>query len=143
MRPISRGRVGLRSGRAEDPLSTDPNYMDSEEDRRVVRRAARLGLLFSPGSLPALSLPRGQAECRCERNHSARRVHQDGRVGRVSPLWNMQGERLRVIDASVMPSVPSANINAAALMLAERAGDLLLGQPTMQAEPLKFVAWVG
>ena len=49
-------------------------------------------------------------------------------------------ERLRVIDASVMPSVPSANINAATIMLAERASDLLLGRPTMQAEPLKFIA---
>lgn len=47
-------------------------------------------------------------------------------------------ENLRVIDASVMPSVPSANINAATIMLAERASDMLLGNPMLPAEPLPF-----
>ena len=37
-------------------------------------------------------------------------------------------ERLRVIDASVMPQVTSANTNAAALMIAERGARLVLGE---------------
>jgi choline dehydrogenase len=49
-------------------------------------------------------------------------------------------ERLRVIDASSMPFMPTANITAATIMLAERASDLVLGLPTMRAEPLQFVA---
>lgn len=40
-------------------------------------------------------------------------------------------QNLRVIDASVMPSLPSANINAATIMLAEKASDLLLHKPTV------------
>lgn len=71
--------------------------------------------------------------CRMGTKHDASAVvGPDVRVRKV--------ERLRVIDASVMPSVPSANINAATIMLAERASDLLLGRPTTQAEPLKFIA---
>lgn len=47
-------------------------------------------------------------------------------------------DSLRVIDASVFPSVPSANINAATIMLAEKASDLLLGKPPLKPEALPF-----
>ena len=160
MRPTSRGRVRLRSRQPEDSLSIDPNYMDTEEDWRVMRESIRLGLLFSrqpafrrfhyredmPGvdvsataavdefiRLDASSAYHPCGTCKMGTNHDESAVvGADLRVKRV--------ERLRVIDASVMPSLPSANINAATIMLAERASDLLLGRPMMQAEPLKFVA---
>ncbi|MPW21578.1 choline dehydrogenase [Paraburkholderia sp. CNPSo 3157] len=160
MRPTSRGRVRLKSMHAEDPLSIDPNYMDTEEDWRVMRESVRLGLLFSrqPAfrrfhyreDMPGVDVSAIAAVDEFIRRDASSAYHPCGtcKMGAkhdssavVGPDLKVRGvERLRVIDASVMPSVPSANINAATIMLAERASDLVLGRPTMRAAPLQFVA---
>lgn len=41
-------------------------------------------------------------------------------------------ERLRVVDASVMPAMISANLNAATLMIGEKGADLVLGKPALE-----------
>jgi choline dehydrogenase-like flavoprotein len=50
----------------------------------------------------------------------------------LQPDLKVRGvDGLRVVDASALPDMPSAHINAIVMMLAERASDLIRGRPTL------------
>lgn len=158
MRPTSRGAVRLRSAKVSDPLLIDPNYMATDEDWHVMREAMRLGLEFA--SQPALKrynyredtpgphIRGAKAMDAFIREDAASAYHPCGtcKMGQPddpmtvvdSQLRVIGIENLRVIDASVFPSVPSANINAATIMLAEKASDILLDNPALPQEALPF-----
>jgi choline dehydrogenase len=143
IRPVSRGSLRLASADPDaDPL-LDPAYLADDVDLEALTAAAEL--CREIGRQPALSewmreelypgpSVRGGEELRdYVRRNAITYHHQVGtcRMGVdelavVDPELRVRGlDGLRVADASVMPEVPSGNTHAAAVMIGERAADLV------------------
>ena len=147
-RPDSKGYVRLRSSDPFDPPIIQPNYLDLESDRRVLLAGMRLArrLLKSRPLEPYYlreDFPGPEVETDEDLLEAAKRrgtttFHPSGtcRMGPATDpvavvddqlrVHGLQG--LRVIDASIMPTMLSANLNAATMMIAEKASDVLLGR---------------
>jgi choline dehydrogenase len=142
-RPESRGTVSLRSSSpADDPL-IDPQYLSSPHDRGVTREALRLmrQILQQPAlnSWRAEEIAPGRdvvADDELDtfiQETGGRGFHSCGtaRMGHDNTSVVDQGlrvldvEGLRIADASIMPTIPSGNTNAATIMIAEKAGDMI------------------
>ena len=150
-RPESRGHVRLRSADpAEAPL-VQPNYLADPRDQVVLLSALKLArrLMAAPAMAPYFAgeiLPGPAVASDDELLDFARRrgstaYHLVGtcKMGPADdPQAVVDGELkvrglqgLRVVDASVMPQVPSANTLAATLMVAEKAADLIRARPPL------------
>jgi len=140
----SRGSVHIRSADPAAPPSIRYNYLAAENDRRViveglkfVRRLCATPPMkdyvageFSPGDGVQTDAD-WLAYCR-EMGETVFHPTSTCSIGKVvdEKLKVMGVENLRVIDASVMPAVPSGNINAAVIAVAEKAADLIKGAST-------------
>ena len=145
LRPESRGHLRLRSADPDAHPLIHPNYLSSETDRRtivegvrVARRIAEHEPLRSevisehaPG--PDVATDDDNAILEWVRNTATTIYHPTGtcRMGVddravLDPGLRVRGvEGLRVADCSIMPEIVSANTNAPAIMIGERASDLI------------------
>ena len=152
-RPESKGYVRLRSSDPFEAPIIQPNYLALESDRRVLLAAMRLArrLLKSkplepyygcedfPGPVvesddELLGAAKQRGTTTFHPAGTCRMAPAGDPVAVVDEELRVHGlERLRVIDASIMPTMLSANLNAATLMIAERASDMILGRPPLAA----------
>jgi choline dehydrogenase len=144
LRPESRGEVRLRSRDPFDAPKIQPNYLSAEADKRVAADAIRLTRrIVAQAPLqrfsPAEYLPGDASQSEADLWRAAGDIgttifHPVGtaKMGHdpmavVDDRLSVHGmERLRVVDASVMPTITSGNTNSPVLMIAEKASDMIL-----------------
>jgi choline dehydrogenase-like flavoprotein len=146
LHPQSRGAVGLRSANPLDPPRVHVNAFGEQADIDTVIRgieAARRIYSTPPQSELVASELRPGAGCASHTDLTAY-VRQNGGITQhpvgtckmgiddaavVDSQLRVRGiERLRVADASIMPTVTGGNTNAPTIMIGEKASDLILGQ---------------
>ena len=155
-RPDSTGFVRAKSS---DPFAApviQPNYLAAESDRRVLlagmkiaRRLLKsqaLGKYYDREEFPGSEKQSDEELMTAAKQRGTTTFHLMGTC-RMAPdtdptavvddQLRVRGlEGLRVVDASVMPTMPSANLNASVLMIAEKAADMIRGKAAPEAVKL-------
>jgi len=143
LRPESRGHIRIRSTDPFEPPAMQPNYLATDLDRRTAVAAVKAARAIA--ATPAMQ-PYVKRELRpgpeagddaallefC-RNQGATIFHPSGTCRMGRDAMAVLDERLcvhgvaglRVIDCSAMPTLVSGNTNAAAVMMAEKAADMI------------------
>ena len=146
LRPESAGHLTLRSANMDDHPEIHPNYLATDTDCRtlvkgiqIARQIARTEPLKSviteehaPGA--SVAFDDEAATLEWARRNSVTIYHPTGTckmgvdpMAVVDPQLRVRGVRgLRVADASIMPLIVSGNTNAPAIMIGEKASDLVL-----------------
>jgi choline dehydrogenase/4-pyridoxate dehydrogenase len=149
LHPESRGELVLSSADPRTPIRIRQNFMSTEREWNTLRGGMRLmhDIMSRPEMKPFAARdlnPVFDSDASLDehiRNTAITLHHPLGtcKMGResdetavVDPHLRVRGvERLRVIDASVMPDLISGNINAPVMMIAEKAADMIRGKPTL------------
>src|SRR6266853_327609 len=148
LQPVSRGAVRLRSADPADKPIIAPNYLSADEDRRVAADSIRVAraIVAQPALQkyrPVETLPGEQVKS----DDEAALAKAAGDIGTTifhpvgtakmglpsdphavtdARLRVLGIEGLRVIDASVMPTITSGNTNSPTMMIAEKGAALIL-----------------
>ena len=144
LRPESRGTVTLKSPDPKEPPAIAPNYLSTPADRQVAADAIRLTrrIVGAPAMqpyapeevLPGMEMQSEEELVRGAGDIGTTIFHPVGtcKMGSdpqavVSDRLRVHGlENLRVIDASIMPTVTSGNTNSPTIMIAEKGAEMML-----------------
>ena len=144
LRPESRGTVRIRSSDPFQAPAMQPNYLSTELDRRcaiagikLARRLAQTKALrpyVASEYRPGEQIHSDEELLEFARNYGATIFHPSGtcKMGSdglavVDRQLKVHGtQNLRVVDCSIMPTLVSGNTHAPAVMIAEKASDLIL-----------------
>ena len=145
LRPASRGYVRIKSADPSEAPLINPRYLSAEEDRRVALDAIRLTrriaaqpalARYSPEEfLPGPNIATDEQLAKAAGDIGTTIVHPVGTC-RMGPAGDPMAvvdtrlsvigvEGLRVIDASVMPTITSGNTNSPTIMIAERGAEMM------------------
>ena len=147
LRPRSRGSVHISSTDAMQAPAMDPRYLDHSDDQEEMVRAFRMARkVASQEALRALIVRETRpgpdvlddaAVLDYVRASGQTSWHPIGtcKMGSdtlavVDPLLRVRGvQALRVVDSSIMPTMPSSNTNAASIAIGEKGADCILHHP--------------
>ncbi len=142
-RPLSRGRLCLSGAHPDAPPRIEPNLLADSDDVATLAAGVRLIDRIAATApfarhvarrlTPNFDLDDTAALHRFVRDDASICYHASGtcQMGMdsgsvVDPQLRVRGvDALRVADASVMPTIPSGNLNAPTIMIAERAADFI------------------
>ena len=150
-RPESLGYVRARNKNPFEKPQIQPNYLSHEEDRRVLLAGIKisrrlmnteaLAPYFDYEGYPGAHVQKDDELLDVARQRSTTLYHLMGTcrmATKTDPTAVVDDQlcihglqNVRVIDASIMPSMPSANLNAAVMMIAEKGADMILGKPPL------------
>ncbi|MGD1925700.1 MAG: GMC family oxidoreductase [Paracoccaceae bacterium] len=153
-RPDSHGTCLIRSNDPFEQPAIDPNYLAEESDRQVLlsgMRIARTLLASDPlkpfyerEMYPGPDVQSDDELLACAKERGTTTFHPMGtcRMGPntdpsavVDDELKVHGiDGLRVVDASIMPMMLSANLNAGTMMIADKASDMIRGRTPLDAE---------
>ncbi len=145
-RPYSSGHIKINSPKFEDTPSVQPNYLQDERDKEIAIAGVKIArkimstdqfsLLVTQEQFPGNEIQSDAEILNFVRSTGNTGYHLVGtcKMGPASddeavvgPDLRVHGlENIRVIDASVMPTVTSSNTCAAAIMIAEKGADLII-----------------
>lgn len=153
MRPQSRGTIRLRTANPKDSPLIDPNYWQVPEDRerhiaglkiaREILRQPALAPFLKEEKLPGPNVNTDKelfeytcANAKTQHHPVGACMMGTDNMAVVDPELKLHGiDGLRVCDSSIMPVINSSNTNAATIMIAEKAADIIRG-----LEPLPSAA---